>query len=635
MDEIADILSTIKEIQPLEEIITKPDDIDDVLRAVSHNPNAFQFASERLKKDPEFVLQILAMSIDAYPHIDISLQTNQLFTEQLVLEIPKVFARLHDSMKNDEDIALLAIQMDKTMMHHIGTSLRMNWNFMLLAIQIKSESFTVAHNTLKKDIDFINASIDARSEVVKFTKFSSYAEERQSLLRAIRHNAVVYVQLKFISRYKKHVSDPEFVHTAVEYGDHNFTSVPKEFQTKELALLHIKTHTDFESFAEYDYENFSPKLQSDRDVVLAIVTYGSLEPVDVPFRKDVEFVMPAVKRDGMDLKYALEPALLERPIVVIAVSQDGMALQYAPEQYKKDAEIVRIAVRQNGNALQFADDTLRTDFGIILDAVQNDGLALTFARFQNEDTARVAVRQNGLSLQFVDEQLQSEDITTYAVIRDGMSLQYASPDMKNNSDIVTFAVLQNGHALQFVSLEIRNNIKMMRITFMAVTQNGEALQHASASFKQNRSVVLQAVRQNGNAIQYATPEFRLNANIGVVAVEKTPASLRFVDKTIQRDVQRIVRERSRIAERAKFILTLERGVESAKIPEAMRIETVPGSVTVTGKQFVSNPKYRPFYTEKQRRYMWWKHPKIARKRVEKVKRAKRALRAKKEKRRKK
>ena len=76
----------------------------------------------------------------------------------------------------------------------------------------------------------------------------------------------------------------------------------------------------------------------------------------------------------------------------------------------------------------------------------------------NRNEALDDVTQNGLYLQFASPELRNDrEIVLAAVNRDGLALRFASPELQGNREIVLAAVNNEGRALEYVSLELRRD----------------------------------------------------------------------------------------------------------------------------------------------------------------------------------
>ena len=90
------------------------------------------------------------------------------------------------------------------------------------------------------------------------------------------------------------------------------------------------------------------------------------------FKKDRNFVLEAVKLNGLILGWVGKKFSRDKEIVLEAVKENGYTLRNADENLKKDKDIVLEAVKESGSALQFSDKILRKDKKIVLEALKNN-----------------------------------------------------------------------------------------------------------------------------------------------------------------------------------------------------------------------------------------------------------------------
>lgn len=132
-------------------------------------------------------------------------------------------------------------------------------------------------------------------------------------------------------------------------------------------------------------------------------------------------------------------------------------------------EIVHAAVQQDGRALEFASDILRMDERIVETAARQDPHALEFAELEpSYEVVREALEEmpelydpsgafcGGTKNPIPDQFYENPEIVSMAVKYNGLYLEFASEDLKNDVDIVRQAVKEDGRALQFASETLRD-----------------------------------------------------------------------------------------------------------------------------------------------------------------------------------
>jgi hypothetical protein len=124
------------------------------------------------------------------------------------------------------------------------------------------------------------------------------------------------------------------------------------------------------------------------------------------------------------------------------------------------------------------------------------------------------------------------EIVNMGVSRFGMSLQYASIELRNDKEIVKNAVYNNGDSLEFASLELRNNKEIVKI---ALTFFNNSLQFASNELRDDREIVSLAVLINGCSLRYASNKLRDDREIVILAVSQNSSALRYASNKLRDD----------------------------------------------------------------------------------------------------
>mmetsp|Transcript_9527 Transcript_9527/g.14024 ORF Transcript_9527/g.14024 Transcript_9527/m.14024 type:complete len:190 (+) Transcript_9527:178-747(+) len=124
--------------------------------------------------------------------------------------------------------------------------------------------------------------------------------------------------------------------------EHNSTTKRKTKRIREEMLDHIQ----YDIKLVDDLSRYSRKINSERDIVLAVVT-----------------------QNGHTLIYAAKELKDDREIVMAVVRQNRCALQYASEELSADRDIVMAAITQYGNALRIVPKEFRADKEVLLTAI--------------------------------------------------------------------------------------------------------------------------------------------------------------------------------------------------------------------------------------------------------------------------
>jgi hypothetical protein len=167
------------------------------------------------------------------------------------------------------------------------------------------------------------------------------------------------------------------------------------------------------------------------------------------------------------------------------LAANGLLLEAAPRELRSHKRFVLVAVTHRGLALKHASSKLRDDDGIVWAAVASDWRSLAFASKrcrEDVELAKLAVAQSPNALPLLAQPLRRlADVLLLAVTQDGRSLQYgAGPDVLGSHELVTAACLQNGLALQYASAELKDDDEIIDA---AVRQNPHAKKFASERWK--------------------------------------------------------------------------------------------------------------------------------------------------------
>jgi len=239
-----------------------------------------------------------------------------------------------------------------------------------------------------------------------------------------------------------------------------------------------------------------------------------LESADDSLKKDKEFVLAAVRIDGLALKFADDSLKKDKEVVLAALLHSyGEAIRYADDSLKKDKEVVLAAIKQWGAALYYADDSLKKDKEVVLAAVKQDyahnstfsgGSVFEFADDslkKDKEFILAAVEQDGSVLEYVHDSLKKDkEVVLEAVKSLGVALKYADQSLKKDKEFVLKAIkgcsveeeLLYGFVFEFADESLKKDIE---IVLKAVEQNGFALDCIDESLKSNKVVVITAVKQ--------------------------------------------------------------------------------------------------------------------------------------------
>merc|ERR1712232_1395356 len=108
-----------------------------------------------------------------------------------------------------------------------------------------------------------------------------------------------------------------------------------------------------------------------------------------------------------------------------------------------------------------------------------------------------------------------------AVAQNGLALEHAPPDMKNDIGIVRTAFQRMG--IQVTDDQMKDDRSRWR---SAVAQKGIALRAAPEEMKGDRELCTAAVAQNGIALEHCSKEMKGDREVCMAAVQEHPFALK-------------------------------------------------------------------------------------------------------------
>lgn len=272
------------------------DDNEVIMAAVRCHHHAFEFASERLQRDRDFIKLLIKENFEILYHLNPELQNDEeiifagLSGDVIHSQMLHSFGRYSNRLWNNRNFVEKAVQLNGLILEWCSTELRDDENIVMKALTNNVNSLKGASSRLCDDED-----------IVRFALFST-----------------------------------EFVE-AFYYASKRLRS------NKDLVLDVIKKDGSQLNYA-------SAALQDDEDVVLLAITgRGShLSFASSRIKNMEKFAKIAVADDGYNLKYVSSRLQDDKELVSTAVAINGCGLRYASARMQKDADIVLLASKQRG-----------------------------------------------------------------------------------------------------------------------------------------------------------------------------------------------------------------------------------------------------------------------------------------------
>lgn len=292
------------------------DDKEIVLLAIQQCPWAYLYASDRLKQDPQVMME-------AARHGCICGASQEIASNRkIVLNAVKVSAfnlmYVSEELRNDKEIVNAALCNDPGCFDNIGSELLKNREFCKkMVLQCGYKATRVIDESLMSDSTFLKELVDLRLDDLFELRVGSIVDRKFSkeLIRMC----------------------PWFIRTMMFSKD--------EELVMEAAKCDPKT-------VQYAHDSL---------------------------RNNSEFAMKLVELDARTLLH-LGPEVKQCfRVVMQAVKQNGLCLPYASSDLKNDPHIVRAACQQNPQAIQYAGSMLKGSQEFMLEMIQHNLSALQHA----------------------------------------------------------------------------------------------------------------------------------------------------------------------------------------------------------------------------------------------------------------
>lgn len=153
---------------------------------------------------------------------------------------------------------------------------------------------------------------------------------------------------------------------------------------------------------------------------------------------------------------------MTRDYMLQAVREDGLFLKNADEKLAADKEIVIEAVRQNGEALKFAHMQLREDKAFFMNVLKECSKGCAVLQYASprlwgdKEVVQEAVKVYGMNLEYAASHLRGDrEIVLEAVKNCGLALAYASEALHDDPSIISAAIQADEGALEFAAFQER------------------------------------------------------------------------------------------------------------------------------------------------------------------------------------
>ena len=161
----------------------------------------------------------------------------------------------------------------------------------------------------------------------------------------------------------------------------------------------------------------------------------------------------------------------------------------------------------------------------------------------NADEAKTVLQYASKKLQADEDFKELYEILT-DVKDDGLNLENAPDEFKDNKEVVLAAVEQNGSALEFASNRLQRDKEVVIAAISSLSIYPEkAINYASPELLSDKIFLLEVLTLNGLVLQFLSDNFKADKELVLVAVKQEGSALEFSSKELKDDRDVLIGQR--------------------------------------------------------------------------------------------
>lgn len=290
----------------------------------------FQYASQSLKKDKDFVNILLDRGENIYPYIDISLQEDESIIKKCMNLSVLNYKRLPKKYRKNKQLTIQAVK---------------KYGYLL----------EYADDILKDDIEVINEGFDALGgyRIIKYAS-KRLRDNKQLMLKIIKKypDTVEYAS----NRLKK---DKEFITLAVSERFYNFKFADITLKKDETYIkMLIQKDGNVLKYADQSLQNNPElikmaldtglsslafaleKIQKNRDFALKLLSKrSSIRNIHSSLYADAIYMLEAIKKNPYNIKYVQNELKDNIDLALVAIKQDVQVYLYLSKNLQENTLI--------------------------------------------------------------------------------------------------------------------------------------------------------------------------------------------------------------------------------------------------------------------------------------------------------
>ncbi|KAG2387114.1 hypothetical protein C9374_002149 [Naegleria lovaniensis] len=234
------------------------------------------------------------------------------------------------------------------------------------------------------------------------------------------------------------------------------------------------------------------ELKNDKEVVWKAIQQNicAIQFASQELRNDLELATFTIAKNGLLLKWLSTELRNDKNLVLLAVTTNGNAFQYASRKLQHDKEIVIAAITNCRSAYNQVPQSLKKDSQVMKVLFKE----IDYSKIDFKLAKKLCSRKNIFA--FLSDELRNDKkMVQIAAQQYASSIQFASPELKNDKDFIFHLLQGNALILSYLPELQKDKEFMMR----AVSICG-VFRYASYSLTADKHVVAQACSYHHSAI---------------------------------------------------------------------------------------------------------------------------------------
>jgi hypothetical protein len=327
------------------------DDEDIVKTLISKEMYTFEFeyASERLKKDYNFIFEVI--KINGY-----------------------IFKYIADELKNNRDIVLEAVKKNGEALKFTSKELKHDREIVLKAVQENGEALKFASKELKNDREIVLKAVQENGEALKFTS-KKLKNDKDIVLYAVNNNGEA---LRFASEELK--NNKYIALKAIKNTGYVLHIIKNGLNDNEKIISNA---------VKYKFDNFryaSDRLKTNKKFVLYLlqININIIEYLNNDLNDDDDIANYIIDNNIEKIKY-LSERLQEKILLDMNINDDNIhILKNISKNVLDNKELILIILNKNYQVFNYISKRLKNDDDIVLFLISNKPKILSESYFKNK-----------------------------------------------------------------------------------------------------------------------------------------------------------------------------------------------------------------------------------------------------------